>query len=164
MVELPSAMRTESRLLDQQFDPGEYLYRRVPLEHWEDPDADIELDAIELPDMSVIRSKYAHPEWARFEGDEYRYHDWGVVGFRVRDVPEELQHLGVFTWTFRPEHAPLKKNYPHSEVRAFENGVHVDASKKLDNHLHLRWREQLARRLTKFLAPYKKVEVHPDAP
>ena len=119
MPELPPAMRTQGRAADQEFSPDEYLYRRVPLIHWEEWDDFIELDAIELPDMSVMRSKYAHPEWARFEGDDYEYHDWGVIGFRVGDIPTPLQHLGVFLCTFRAEHVPLKRNFPHSEVRAY---------------------------------------------
>lgn len=165
MPELPRAMRTEDRAADQAFNTNEYLYRRVPLEHWEERDDFIELDAIELPDMSVVRSKYAHPEWARFEGDKYKYSDWGVIGFLVGDIPTPLQHLGVFLCTFRAEHVPLKKNYPHSEVRAFEDGRHIDDfAGELDHHLHMRWRELLSRRLRKFLAPREVVEVRQEAP
>lgn len=164
MIELPPGMRTEGRQPDQQFHSDEHLYRRVPLVLWEDADDPIELDAIELPDMSVVRSKYGHPEWARFEGDEYKYEDWGVIGFRVGDIPPELMHLGVFHYTFGPVHDPLKKNYPHSEVRAYENGQHVDVAANLDYALHLRWREHLARRLVKLIAPEGEVDIRPNAP
>jgi hypothetical protein len=164
MPDLPPAMRSEGREADQEFDPDEYLYRRVPLDHWAEWDDYIELDAIELPDMSVMRSKYAHPEWARFEGADYKYDDWGVIGFRVEDIPTPLQHLGVFLCTFGAFHVPLRRNYPHSEVRAYEDAKHIDVSSKLDHDLHMRWRERLARHVKKFIGPKEDVEVRQNAP
>jgi len=165
MPDLPLSMLTRDREADQKFDPGEYLFRRVPLEHWEKPDDNVELDAIELPDMSVMRSRYAHPEWARFEGDEYKYYNWGVIGFRrIKDIPSPLRHLGVFECVFRAVHVPLKRNYPHSEVRAYENDVHIAMASTLDFDLHLRWRELLARHLRKFIAPGDIVEVRQEIP
>jgi len=129
---------------------------------WDDGDVVIDIDAIELPDMSVIRSKYGHPEWARLESDECI--DWGVIGFCVGDIPARLLHMGVFTWTFGPRHVPLEENYPHSEVWAYENGMHVNAKNRLDPHLHLRWREILLRRIKTIIRPYKPMEIRQEAP
>jgi hypothetical protein len=157
-------MVTSGRQADQRFEPEEFLYRRVPPEQWEAWDDDIELDAIELPDMSVVRGKYAHPEWARFQGDEYKYADWGVIGFRVQNIPSPLQHLGVFICTFRAVHAPLRRNFPHSEVQAFEDEMHIDAPSKLDFNLHLRWREHLLRSIKKLIGPGAVVEIRQEAP
>ncbi|MEZ6099960.1 MAG: hypothetical protein R3E01_13410 [Pirellulaceae bacterium] len=164
MSDLPAAMQTRGRQPDDVFQPDELLYRRVPPIHWEDWDEDIELDAIELPDMSVVRSKYAHPEWVRFEGTTYKFSNWGVVGFRVDSIPPELQHLGVYRYTFDVRHDPKKQNFPHSEVRAYEDGNHVTLSESLDAHLHLRWREQLSRRLRKLLGPNQNVDVRQEPP
>ena len=46
-------MLRDGRPEDQEFRPTEYLYRCVPLIQWDDGDEPIELDAIELPDMSA---------------------------------------------------------------------------------------------------------------
>lgn len=162
MVELPPAMLKSGRGRDQEFAHDEYLYRRVPLQLWDDGEDDIEVDAIELPDMSVVRSKYGHPEWARLESDEFL--EWGVVGFTVGDIPAEMLHLGAFTWTFGARHVPLEKNYPHSEVQAYEEGKHVNAKSRLDPNLHLRWREKLLWKIRKIIRPYEDVDVHQDAP
>ncbi len=164
MPDFPAAMLKNGRQADQEFHPEEYLYRRVPLELWDEGDDPIEIDAVELPDMSVIRSKYGHPEWTRLQSEKYL--QWGVIGFQVQGIPPRLQHLGVFIWTFNPRHVPLHNNYPHSEVRAHENGVHINAKKKqlLDPDLHLRWREMLLRSIRKFIRPHEHVEIRQVPP
>jgi hypothetical protein len=162
MAEVPSAMLREGRPVDGEFKADEFLYRRVSPSNWDG--TEVELDAINLPDMSVLRAKYAHPEWARLEDDDYA--DWGVVGFRVREIPTNLVHLGVFLWTFEARHRPIKRNYPHSEVWAFEDGVHIDLNFKehIDHAFHLRWRERLLRSLTVFVRPYQETEIRQVAP
>lgn len=164
MAEIPDAMMRKGRGADGSFNSGELLFRRVPLTLWEDGDDAIEIDAIELPDMSVLRSKYGHAEWARLERDDFA--EWGVVSFAVENIPEELLHEGIFRWEFGPHHDPLHKNFPHTEVRAFENKVHVNMKLKdrLDPQLHLRWREQLLRKVRKEILPYEEREVPQDAP
>src|SRR4051794_25169322 len=113
MPEVPDEMKTKGRTPVPFDDLEEYLYRRVAPELWDE--SGIEVDAIELPDMSVNRSRFGPPRWARL-ADE-RCKDWAVVGFMVQDIPPEMLHLGVVRYTFSPEHVPLKNNYPHSEVR-----------------------------------------------
>jgi hypothetical protein len=168
MADLPVAMLKNGRQADQGFRPDEYLYRRVPLELWDDGDDPIEIDAIELPDMSVIRGKYGHPEWARLQRDDYW--EWGVVGFEVRGIPPKLWHLGVFCWTFAPRHVPLHNNYPHSEVWAHESSPnsnverHIDAKRDIDPDLHLRWREMLLRNIRKFIRPHQPVAIRQAPP
>jgi hypothetical protein len=162
MPDLPAAMLRAGRPRDQSFRAAEYLYRRVPLELWDDADEAIDIDAIARPDMSVVRGKYGHPEWARLESDECA--DWGVIGFQVGHIPARLLHLGVFVWTFAPRHVPLEANYPHSEVWAYENGLHVSAKARLDPDLHLRWREQLLRKIEKTIRPHEQIEIRQTAP
>lgn len=115
MPELPEGMMQRDRPVDDDFKPDEPLYRRVPHEFWDEDRVNI--DAVDLPDMSVNRGKYSEPGWVRLIGDEY--HDWGVIGFRVEDVPLEIQHLGTHLFKFRTKHVPHKYNYLHSEVQAF---------------------------------------------
>lgn len=162
MPSLPKGMFTESRQIDQVFDEAELLYRRVPLvlwDDWNDWNEDIGIESVQLPDISVNREKYSHPVWARFEGDEYKYADWGVVSLRVQDVPTEQLENGVTKFTFKVEHAPLKKNYPHTEVRAFENSRHISLNATIDPIMHLRWREKVARKIRRVIAPHSSHEI-----
>lgn len=154
MPEIPEEMKQNKRPRIKEFDPEEYLYRRVMPEQWEE--AEIDIDAIELPDMSVNRSSLGPPQWVRLE--EERCKDWAVVGFKVKDIPTDMTHLGVDLYTFDARHIPLENNYPHSEVWAYRNGIHIDAKKNLDKSLHQRWREKLLWRIKTFLRPYEAVE------
>jgi hypothetical protein len=149
MNELPPGMLAKGKSDDQTFEDDEHLFRGFH------PDAlcgtSIELDAIELPDMSVNRGKYGPPEWVLlldgFEG-------WGVASFQVKDIPRELLHLGLLLFTFIPVHVPLKLNYPHSEVRAYdENGNRIKAKERLDPDMHLRWRECLLQKIHVIIFP-----------
>lgn len=163
MPDFPSAMMKEYRSEDQEFTSNEQLYRRVPFLLWDEDDDDVDLDAIELPDMSVMRGKYAHPEWARFDRGEY--HELGVLGFRVDAIPDGFLHLGVFEWTFRAVHVPHRRNYPHAEVQAFEDEQHVDGkTRNLDPDAHLRWRELLFRQVREIYRPRESVDFREDPP
>ncbi len=147
--------------VDDDFKPDELLYRRVPHEFWDDDRVNI--DAIDLPDMSVNRGKYSESRWVRLLSEEF--HDWGVIGFHVKDIPAEMLHLGIHRFRFRTKHVPHKYNYPHSEVQAFyskasappDSEEHIDREflrrEQLRNletlfpdELQLRWREQLRRK------------------
>jgi hypothetical protein len=120
MPELPEGMMQLDKPVDDLFKRDEQLYRRVPHEYWEDDYVNV--DAIELPDMSVNRGKYSQPQWVRLLGEQY--HDWGVIRFQVKDIPGEMQHLGAHIFRFRCKHVPHKYNYPHSEVQAFYSKIY----------------------------------------
>ena len=149
MPDVPDEMKTRGRPAMPFDDPSEYLYRRVSPTLWDE--AGIEVDAVDLPDMSTNRARFGPPEWALLVDEDCR--SWAVVGFMVRDIPPELVHLGVERYAFSPMHAPTKNNYPHSEVRCFRNGVHINAKKDLDRELHLRWREKLLWKVRTFIRP-----------
>lgn len=153
MPEIPDEMKRNGRPRIKEFDSGEYLYRRVMPEHWDDGDVDI--DAIELPDMSVNRSSLGPPEWVLLE--EARCKDWAVIGFKVGDIPSNLLHLGVEVYIFTPQHIPLENNYPHSEVRCYRDGQHIDAKRNLDKALHQRWRERLLFKIRTFISPNEAI-------
>lgn len=164
MPDLPDGMWSRGRDPDEHFASDERLYRRVPKYLWADPVRGVGIAAIALPDMSVLRSKYAHPEWARFSGDSYTYHDWGVVSFAVGDLPSPLKEEGVFEFEFSPAHAPLQKNYPHSEVRVLQDGSRVGPSDELSQAVHLRWRFQLLCKIRSEISPNDSVEVRAAPP
>ena len=160
MADLPDEMLQKDRQLDPVFRDEEWLYRRVPHELWDDDS--IELDAIELPDMSVNRQKYSKPAWVRLDRDEYS--DWGVIGFQVQDIPPEIQDDGAFLFPFRSVHVPLRRNYSHTEVRAYESPVdhpeeetHIGKAlmNRVEPEVHLRWRERLRRKCRIILRAYE---------
>jgi hypothetical protein len=145
MAELPAAMLRRGRGPDPDgFAEDESLYRAF------EPDAiegqTVAIDAIELPDLSVNRGKHGPPGWLllldRFEG-------CGVAEFHVRDFPKELLHNGQPRYTFDIIHDPTDNNYPHSVIRAFDNGVHITDENKhrLEPDVHLRWRNRLRQRI-----------------
>ena len=104
-------------------------------------------EAFELPDMSVNREKYGPPDWLLLDD---AFSGWGVGAFYVEDIPrgEELLHRGVIAYLLRPEHVPLRYNYPHSEVRIYRDTVRVCRDNQnlhlLEPEFHLRWRERLS--------------------
>ena len=172
MSKIPPAMRQDGRRPVQHFDPQEYLYRRIPLVLWDDPGAPIELNAVNLPDLSVGRSRFGHPEWLRVDmipdaagQKQFHYFEgWGVIGFRVQAVPAERWVDGAFHYTFEVVHDPARHNYPHSEIRCFADGEHVDALEKLPEEMHLKWRELLLRSRRIFLKPHQPATIRQTAP
>lgn len=150
MPELPESMLQKDRVPDQNFAPEEHLYRRVRPDDWDDEE--IELDAIDFPDMSVTRQKYGKPDSARWVGADYL--DWGVIGFQVRDIPREIPFQGAVIYRMRPVHRPNKRNYPHSEVQVFEAPwdqqhleKHLDKASMpgVPREAQQEWRERLRR-------------------
>ncbi len=140
MADEPDAMKQLGRSPDPTFHPEERLFRRFRPDDVEG--TTVAVDAIELPDMSVNREKYGPPTWLLLDEE---HETWGVAGFRVKDIPPDIMHLGIIQYTFQAEHRPLHNNYPHSEVRAYKDGTHIDLkhSEDLDPEPHLRWRERL---------------------
>ena len=165
MADLPAGMRQEGRHPVPHFNPAEYLYRRVPHELWDEdnPGLPIDIAAIDLPDMSAGRSRFAHPEWLRLASG---VDDWGVVGFKVEDIPP-VRWIDGIEYDFRAMHVPESRNYPHSEVQAFEHekGIHVDGKKApLPERVHLEWRERLLRKIRVFLKAGQARTVRQHAP
>src|SRR5258708_39342136 len=141
MADVPPEMMTNARQPDPVFGDDEFLFRRFSPENLDG--AEVSVAAFELPDMSVLREKYGQPRFLLLD-DEFV--DWGVVGFRVRDIPpnREIWH-GPLAYALEPRHVPLRYNYPHSEVWVYRDGVHICQSANneqlLDPGFHLRWRE-----------------------
>ena len=168
MSKIPPAMKQNRRFVDAHFVKTEYLYRRVPLDYWADAGDDLDVNAVELPDMSCGRSKYGHPEWLRLDVRDngvYIFRDgWGVIGFQIGDVPPERWDDGILRFTFSIVHEPDEWNYPHSEIRAFDGGVRIDVVEKLPELMHLEWRELLLREARVFLKPNQNAKTRDLAP
>jgi hypothetical protein len=138
--------------IEPYFHPDEYLYRRVPDWLWDDGESPpFDIDAIALPDMSVGRSKLAHPEWLRLRADQFAL--CAVVGFRWGDVPRQMFESGIL-FVFDAVHTPESRDYPHSEVRAYRENrdrqrQHVTKTEDLPESLYLEWREEMHRLATR---------------
>src|SRR5437016_13046447 len=122
MAEIPPGMMTMGRPDDQDFAEDELLFRRFRPEDFDG--GEVAPEAFELPDMSVNREKYGPPTWLLLEEGCER---WGVASFRVHDIPRErpVLHAGIVVYLLRPEHVPLRYNYPHSEVRIYRDRVRI---------------------------------------
>ena len=165
MSKPPAAMKANERHPEKHFPPDEHLFRRVPLSQWDDPLAWPGADAVKLPDMSVGRSKFAHPEWLRFDVvKNQHYEEWGILGVKVEDIPPEFWDLAVYLFTFEPQHDPQPNDYPHSEVRAFNNSLHVRLDDVLPEEIHLKWRLALLKKMRAIIKPYQIVPTRQLAP
>jgi hypothetical protein len=122
------------------------MYRRFRPEDFDDDDGRLELDVVELPDISVFRGKFALPRDVLFSSTG-QYDGWGVARFLAGRIPPSMMHQGVTTYIFEPRHVPYEDKYPHSEVWAFTGGVHIDkaAMHLLDPDFHLKFRERMLR-------------------
>jgi hypothetical protein len=132
---------------------------------WDDPGEDVGVEAVKLPDISVGRSRYCHAEWVRFDVVNGRYfEDWGVVAVEVQEIPAEHWVEGSCQFTFSAQHAPLDEDYAHSEIRAYEQGQHINAIERMPEEVHLVWREKLLRKLRTVIKPFQKVRIRQNPP
>jgi hypothetical protein len=172
MSKICAAMRRNGRHVVPHFHPDEYLYRRIPLDSWPDASVSLEVDAVNLPDLSVGRSQFGHPEWLRVDmqidgsGQKYEkfFDGWGVIGFQVSKIPPTGWENGVPRFTFKVFHAPEDHNYPHSEVRCFEGSTHIKPPQELPDEMHIWWREMLLRAIDVFLKPNQPATFRQTAP
>ena len=162
----PAAMQANKRPANQIFHHDEFLFRRVPTWIWDDPAEELGLEAIELPDISVARSKFGHAEWARFDVINFcHYEDWAVVGVIVERVPPAIWREGFPRFVFEPRHVPLDRDYSHSEIQAFdESGGHVKVIDSLPDDIHLEWRYKLLREIETIIKPFQRVLVRETPP
>lgn len=163
--EVPQGMMTNGRPPIKQFNANEVLYRRIPAdsEYFDFDHSEIEMDAIELPDMSVNRSSLGEMEWVLIG-----HPNAGVSSFKVSDIPAPIQHGGVLWYSFFPVHRPLKRNWPHTQVEAYEaasplqspsDDKHIDGkAKMLHPDAHYRWRYQLLCKMQVEIPPTRMAE------
>lgn len=169
MSKPPPCMRCGGRHAVPHFNKEEYLFRRVPLDYWDEPCdvRDLDVDAVQMPDISVGRSSFGHPEWVRFDVANGRFfEDWGILGFQVQHVPAEQHSEGVNRFTFKVVHRPEELDYPHSEIQASKNGVPIDEehAEELPEDVHLVWRERLLRKAEVIIKPKVKVVIRQTPP
>ncbi len=106
MNNIPLAMLTRGRGPDQEFNGNEIIFFRI------DPDKilnnHIDLGAVNLPDMSVNRSKHKGKKEYVLLHDYPEYVDCGILSITVERVPDET-HLNGNKYEFRVVHDPIRK-------------------------------------------------------
>jgi hypothetical protein len=115
----PARMMRNGRPINNNFEPQERLFFRLPPDIDIGPDDKPDASCIKYPDMSVNREKESEPDDVIFG-----FSGWGVAAFMVADVPPPLKSEGGPEFTYKVEHVPLENNYAHSEVRTYKDGVH----------------------------------------
>jgi hypothetical protein len=110
----------------------------------------MDIDVVRMPDMSVHRGKYCTAECI-LRG----YVGWGVVQFRVRDVPQTVAYNGQVFYHTRPIHVPLdgQYDYPHSEIRAFDSANKHVTTPQYRAEADMIWRENLLRGCKPVVSP-----------
>lgn len=146
-------MFRRGRPVDPVFDAEETLYRRcLP---GEVQGQRLLPAAIKFPGWSVNREKYSDPDDVLIPN----YQEYGVAGFRVKDIPESLRSPapGNVLFEFGVEHVPEEDNYAHSEIRTYKDG-HYDPSlsKKINAQVKKEFRQLLSDRTFVIRHPPKK--------
>jgi hypothetical protein len=124
----PNRMLRNGRVEDQVFGDAENLYRRYSKEHWV---GDTFVSAgFKFPRPSVNREKYSQPEDVVYS-DDGKFTGWGVLEFRVENIPQRLVDGAGRPYLFFPWHTPEEDNYAHSEIwceSESQRGQHADPS------------------------------------
>ena len=120
--ELPKRLIQGNREIDDYFSPEEKLYIRCLSDHVTKNGRVLD-QGFRFPNFSCNREKYGELEDVLFPV----YLDWGVATYQFRQVPSTLLSGDQKrTFDIRVKHDPLEHNYPHCEVRAFEDRVKLD--------------------------------------
>jgi hypothetical protein len=128
VAELPDRLRRNGRPEDQEFLPGERLFRRYRREDY--LDNQFSGLGFAFPKQSVNREKYSNPADVLFSATD-EFEGWGVLYFRVQDLPLEFPPDNR-QYTFFAKHVPKEEMYPHSEIwcdRLPVTGEYVEPSK-----------------------------------
>lgn len=140
---IPDRLLRKGRPPCQHFEPDERLFRRIQKQHVLDTGGIISL-GVRFPCFSVNREEFSEPEDVLLPC----YHDHGICAFTVADVPKgpERPEGSDYTYTFDVVHVPEEKNYAHSEVRAYRDGVY-DPSHRVASSVKKRFRMALRQRM-----------------
>lgn len=131
---------------DQVFAPNEGLYRRYRLEHW--TGGQLNASGLRFPKQSVNRSKYGEPEDVLFS-TAGAYNGWGVVEFRVDEIPERLEVGAAQPYVFYARHVPddSEPNYAHSEIWSALESRRMEFKEPTSKAVQKEFRDQLCQKI-----------------
>jgi hypothetical protein len=134
MLDRPTAMCTNGRKPDPDFDEDECFYCRI------DPawvtNGKVDPTKVRCPDLSSNRSKYSEPYYVLYPRDKNGRH--AVFRFRMRDVPAEIASQGTggppTLYGVRTVHDPIETppeedNYGHCETRVYRGQQQMKPNK-----------------------------------
>jgi len=143
----PPRMLQRGREVDAELPAHEKLYMRCRREWVEDKT--IKPAYIHFPDQSVNRDKYSKPADVLLpdsvDSDSHEWIYWGVAGFFVGDIPENMRTGGDVEYRFTAEHDPYEDNYAHTELRVYKNQVRERYKKKINTSVKKKYRTELAK-------------------
>ena len=151
----PREMLQNGRPPDPDFAGDELLYHRC-LKEWVDEDQKILPAYVHFPDQSVNRSKYSRP-WHVLVPDgakgsaEWIY--WGIARTTVSAIPGPIETSGGVPYSFSVEHDPLQRNFGHSELSAYKNGIRERNKNKINELVKKRYRQLLSEQTRVILSP-----------
>ena len=140
-------MYRRGRPVDQEFEPSEQLYRRYKREHW--VDNHFSNTGLRFPDESgpsVNRGKYSEPEDVLFSPSG-EFNRWGVLKFRVADIPGPIEDGAGCLYLFSARHVPEDDNYAHSELWAATAGEGAKPARP-SSRVKKEFRVRLSQRIT----------------
>ena len=143
--DLPKEMLQNGRPPDSAFAGDELLYLRC-MKDWVE-DKKILPAYVHFPDQSVNRSKYSRP-WHVLLPDgakgsaEWIY--WGIPRTTVSAIPGPIETAGGVSCSFGVEHDPLHRNFGHSELSAYKNGIRERNKKKINESVKKLYRQLLS--------------------
>jgi hypothetical protein len=132
---------------DNEFDAAELLFRRFTF------GMETLKQIIVFKRMSVNRANHGRgPDDALWNCEEGgRHNDCGVAQFAVGALDQKWEHPteANISYSLRPEHVPLKCNYPHAEVVVYkeENGTATAQNEIKPTSVKTRIREELGKLL-----------------
>lgn len=155
MFDVPGEMHWNGRPVDHEFPDTEILFRRFPKEHL-GHGSKIPIYAVELPDVSVNRSKHGgRMEYVLYDvvHGKYRSH-FGVVSFPAGMIPQPKAAPNSRGIEILLRHVPEDLNYFHAEIQAHDSERgHLKAFDDMDENWIAAWRVGMRRILTLVKTP-----------
>ena len=144
--EIPERLLQGDREVDNHFSPEESLYIRCFSDHVTENGRVLAL-GFRFPNFSCNRERYGELADVLYPV----YLDWGVATYQVRQVPSPLLSGDQKrTFDIKVEHDPLEHNYPHCEIRAFEERSKTDSVPKA---VKKRFRQEMSERASVLKTP-----------
>jgi hypothetical protein len=165
----PEMLRGSKPEIDPEFAPAEALYRRVDpedIDEYQPGKLRVITTAWPLHNISVVRSKYARPDHARWDSatdpgnppgfEPKLWRDWYVIQVLVEEIPPTLTSPGGVAYQFAVAHVPFDDLYAHSEVRASKDGTLIVKQNKFkSDEVKAQYRGVLTNKAKVILKPFE---------
>jgi hypothetical protein len=138
-----------ARSPDTAIPEDEALYRSVAKDHVYEHG--VLATAVEIPACSFNRSQYSKPEDVIVPS---RPKENGILEITPRELPPPVPRASGEPYEFFAADDPFDQNDAHCEVRIRRTGIPYSPSHKPKKDIALKAREELARRMRVYRAPF----------